>query len=210
MDVFNKAKGMFDVVTGGNITGQTGALIWKYPYNMITTGSIVQVMPGQEAVFYKSGSSGFEVLGPGEYPADTKLIPFLSVVMNVPFGKKTPYTTHIWFINKTIQFNFPWGTREKVIRAMEDAGYTPNAFARGLGLKTMKTIGLLCADVSDPFMAEAISCLEKSDVCFMWINEMLSRGYAARAAFKLSASLKTFPLSNSDGAGSASPPNREY
>ena len=114
MDGFSKAKGMFDVVTGGNITGQTGALIWKYPHNMITSGSILQVMKGQEAVFYKSGSSGFDVLGPGEYPVDTKLIPFLSKVLNVPFGKKTPYTTHIWFVNKTVQFDFPWGTREKV------------------------------------------------------------------------------------------------
>ena len=115
MDVFSKAKGMFDVVTGGNITGQTGALIWKYPHNMITTGSVLQVMPGQEAIFFKSGSSGFEVLGPGEYSVDTKLIPFLQRIMNIPFGKKTPYTTHIWFVNKTVQFNFPWGTRDRVL-----------------------------------------------------------------------------------------------
>ena len=52
-------------------------------------------------------------------------------------------------------------TRERVLQVMEESGYTPNAFARGLGLNTMKTIGLLCADVSDAFMAEAISFLEK-------------------------------------------------
>lgn len=52
-------------------------------------------------------------------------------------------------------------TREKVLRVMKECGYTPNAFARGLGLKTMKTIGLLCADISDSFMAQAISYLEK-------------------------------------------------
>ncbi len=52
-------------------------------------------------------------------------------------------------------------TREKVLRVIEDCGYTPNAFARGLGLNTMKTIGLLCADVSDAYMAQAISFLEK-------------------------------------------------
>ncbi|MCL2080804.1 MAG: SPFH domain-containing protein [Oscillospiraceae bacterium] len=121
MEVFSKAKGMFDVVTGGSITGQTGALIWKYPHNMITSGSVLQVMPGQEAVFYKSGSSGFEILGPGEYPVETKLIPFLQKIMNVPFGKKTPYSTHIWYVNKTTQFDFPWGTREKV--RLEDPKY---------------------------------------------------------------------------------------
>lgn len=52
-------------------------------------------------------------------------------------------------------------TREKVLQVIKDCGYTPNAFARGLGLNTMKTIGLLCADVADPFMAQAISFLEK-------------------------------------------------
>ncbi len=52
-------------------------------------------------------------------------------------------------------------TRQKVLRVISDCGYTPNAFARGLGLNTMKTIGLLCADVSDAFMAQAISFLEK-------------------------------------------------
>lgn len=31
-------------------------------------------------------------------------------------------------------------TRRKVLDAIEESGYTPNAFARGLGLNTMKTI----------------------------------------------------------------------
>lgn len=52
-------------------------------------------------------------------------------------------------------------TREKVLRVIEERGYKPNAFARGLGLNTMKTIGLLCADASDTFIAQAISYLEK-------------------------------------------------
>ena len=40
-------------------------------------------------------------------------------------------------------------TRQKVLRVMEEESYSPNAFARGLGLNTMKTIGILCADSSD-------------------------------------------------------------
>ena len=31
-------------------------------------------------------------------------------------------------------------TREKVLKVMDELGYTPNVFARGLGLNTMKTI----------------------------------------------------------------------
>lgn len=52
-------------------------------------------------------------------------------------------------------------TRQKVLRVMEEEDYQPNAFARGLTLKTMKTIGLLCADSADPYLGSAISFLEQ-------------------------------------------------
>lgn len=52
-------------------------------------------------------------------------------------------------------------TRRKVLDVMERYGYTPNAFARGLGLNTMKTIGLLCTDASNIFQARAISFIEQ-------------------------------------------------
>lgn len=52
-------------------------------------------------------------------------------------------------------------TRQKVLDVMEKDGYQPNAFARGLTLNTMKTIGLLCADTSDPYLGSAISYLEQ-------------------------------------------------
>ena len=52
-------------------------------------------------------------------------------------------------------------TRQKVLDVMEKYGYTPNAFARGLGLNSMKTIGLLCTDSSNIFQAKAISYIEQ-------------------------------------------------
>jgi LacI family transcriptional regulator/LacI family asc operon transcriptional repressor len=59
-------------------------------------------------------------------------------------------------------------TRQRVIAVMDELGYTPNVFARSLGLNTMKTIGIMCSDSSDPWLAEAISYLEK---------ELRSNGY---------------------------------
>lgn len=41
-------------------------------------------------------------------------------------------------------------------------GYTPNVFARGLGLNSMKTIGIICPDIADDYMAKSVSFLEKS------------------------------------------------
>jgi len=52
-------------------------------------------------------------------------------------------------------------TKQKVLDVIKQYGYTPNAFARGLGLNTMKTIGILCADSSDLYIAKAIYYLEQ-------------------------------------------------
>ncbi len=53
-------------------------------------------------------------------------------------------------------------TRKKVMAVIEGTGYVPNAFARGLGLNTMKTIGLLCPDASDAYLSQALTYLEHS------------------------------------------------
>lgn len=52
-------------------------------------------------------------------------------------------------------------TRKKVMDVIEQYDYTPNAFARGLGLHTLNTIGILCADSSDLFLAKAVYYLEQ-------------------------------------------------
>lgn len=52
-------------------------------------------------------------------------------------------------------------TRKKVLKVIDECGYTPNAFARGLGLNTMKTIGILCADSSDIYLAKAVYYVEQ-------------------------------------------------
>lgn len=53
-------------------------------------------------------------------------------------------------------------TREKVLAVMETCGYVPNAFARGLGLNSMKTIGLVCPNAADPYLAQALANLEQT------------------------------------------------
>ncbi len=53
-------------------------------------------------------------------------------------------------------------TRKKILDIMAENDYTPNAFARGLGLNTMMTIGFLCADSSDLFFSRAVYYLERA------------------------------------------------
>lgn len=52
-------------------------------------------------------------------------------------------------------------TREKVLGIMSEYDFEPNLFARGLGTGSIKTIGILCADVADLYLANAVSFLER-------------------------------------------------
>lgn len=52
-------------------------------------------------------------------------------------------------------------TRKKVMDIIEKYDYTPNASARAMSLRSLKTIGILCADSSDIFLAKAVFYLEQ-------------------------------------------------
>ena len=65
-------------------------------------------------------------------------------------------------------------TRAKVLAVMEECGYVPNAFARGLGLNTMKTICLLCSFNVDSYTTQAVYQLETA---------LRERGYYCQLTF---------------------------
>lgn len=51
-------------------------------------------------------------------------------------------------------------TRQKVLAIIEESNYKPNAYARALGTGSMKTIGIMCSDSTDIYLANAIYYLE--------------------------------------------------
>lgn len=51
-------------------------------------------------------------------------------------------------------------TKAKVMEAIEKSGYTPNVFAQGLGLKSMRTIGILVPSIADLYMSNAVAHIE--------------------------------------------------
>ena len=53
-------------------------------------------------------------------------------------------------------------TRKKILNVIQEIGYTPNVFARGLSLNSMRMVGILCTDVARPFYAQVVSLLERS------------------------------------------------
>ena len=68
-------------------------------------------------------------------------------------------------------------TRKKVLDVIEKSGYTPNAFARSLGLNSMSTIGILCSDASDVYQAQAIYYLERELRKFSYTSMLCCTGY---------------------------------
>ena len=72
-------------------------------------------------------------------------------------------------------------TRQKVMSVIEELGYTPNAFARGLGHDTMRTIGILCVDPADPNACSSLSLsigyLQRELRCFDYDSIIYCVGY---------------------------------
>lgn len=53
-------------------------------------------------------------------------------------------------------------TREKVLAVMQEANYTPNSMARGLGTGFTRMVGLVCTDIRSPLYAAAIGRMEEA------------------------------------------------
>lgn len=68
-------------------------------------------------------------------------------------------------------------TKARVKAVMEEYDYTPNVFARGLGMNSMQTVGIVCPDVSDAYMASAVSHLEKRLHCYGYDCILNCSGY---------------------------------
>jgi len=88
-------------------------LVWKFPSEDLKLGAQVIVNPSQEAVFVKSGKA-LDVLTSGTHTLSTGNLPLLGKLIKWTFGNKTPFTSEIWFVNKTIRRGLKWGTKGPV------------------------------------------------------------------------------------------------
>lgn len=84
-------------------------LVWKFPSEELRLGSQVIVNQSQEAIFVKGGKV-LDVLGPGTHTLETGNLPLLTALIKFPFGKRTPFTAEVWFINTTVRRGLKWGT----------------------------------------------------------------------------------------------------
>ena len=90
-------------------SGDSSIFAWKYPNSELATWSQLIVNESQEAIFIKNGQIA-DVFGPGRYVLSTDNIPVLQNIINLPFGRKSPFSAEVWFINKAFSLDIKWGT----------------------------------------------------------------------------------------------------
>ena len=103
--------------------GQASGLHWlvyKYPSEQFVLGSQLIVNQGQEALFLKGGAA-LDLFGPGTHTLTTGNLPLLNKLVNLPFGGKTPFTAEIYYVNRTVKLDLPWGTQTAI--PLEDPKY---------------------------------------------------------------------------------------
>lgn len=101
-------KAMFEVI---KYEGDNSTLVYRYPTEDFNTKSKLIVQQSQEAVFYSRGQLA-DRFTEGTYTLETKNIPIIRGLVNLPYGKESPFSAVVYFVNKTEQMNVKWGLQK--------------------------------------------------------------------------------------------------
>ena len=158
----------------------------------LALGSQLVVNEGQEAIFVKGGVA-LDTFAPGTHTLVSGNIPILNSIVKLPFGGVTPFTTEVWFVNKTVKRNMPWGTPQRIPAIEPQFGYTINIGACGqwgfrisdsrsfvtqivgaqLGADSQKIYSYFIGEIREKF-GKTINALLGSGTPFFKINSQLS------------------------------------
>lgn len=130
-------------------------LVYRYPGDSFVFGTQLIVGEGQIAVFVKGGRA-LDYFSPGTYTLNTKNIPILKSLVNIPFGGRTPFTAEVFFINNTSKLDILWGTTDPI--SLIDPKYAVRLRVRAFGQFAIK--------ISDyrVFLTELIGAMGDSQI----------------------------------------------
>lgn len=94
--------------------------VYKFPSDDLRIGTQLVVYPSQTAFFVKGGKICDEFTS-GTYTIKTENIPILNKLINLPFGKESPFKAEVWFINQISKLDMKWGTPQPI--QLEDPKY---------------------------------------------------------------------------------------
>lgn len=97
---------IFDVI---KYEGNGSTLVYKFPGEDFNTKSRLIVQQAQEALFFSMGAMADRFDIPGTYELETSNIPIISKLVNLPFGRVSPFHAVVYFVDKTERMNVKWG-----------------------------------------------------------------------------------------------------
>ncbi len=93
--------------------GDNSTFIWKHPCEDFNTMTQLIVHESQEAIFFMNGQA-LDLFGPGRHTLETQNIPEIGKAIKKATSGETPFHCEVYFINKTVQMGFKWGTPDRV------------------------------------------------------------------------------------------------
>jgi membrane protease subunit (stomatin/prohibitin family) len=101
-------------------------------------GSQLVVRESQRAVFFRDGKA-LDVFGPGRHTLSTNNIPFLTGLLGIPFGGKSPFTAEVYFVSMREFTDMKWGSAQPLTYRDSE-----------LGMVRLRAHGTYSIRVSDP------------------------------------------------------------
>lgn len=159
-------------------------LIYKYPMEDIVYGSQLIVQEGQTAIFVKGGVVA-DTFVPGTYTLATDNLPLLKGLVNLPFGRRTPFSAELYFVNNTALMELCWGTTAPI--QLIDPKYHVKLRIRAYGQMGLR--------IFDPvlFFRSAIGGMQPGDLVRM---EKLKEYYRGLMIHKISAAIANEIINN--------------
>lgn len=93
------------------------AMVARWPQTgtaAIQLGSQLIVEESQSAVFMRDGKA-LDTFGPGRHTLATQNVPFLTSILGLPFGGKSPFQAAVVFVSTKTFTDLKWGTKEPVV-----------------------------------------------------------------------------------------------
>jgi len=118
---------VFEVI---KYNGNPDVFAWKFPGEELSTWSQLIVNESQEAILFKGGQA-LDVFGPGRHTLETKNIPVLNKIINLPFGGRSPFAAEVWYVNKVFSLDIKWGTSSPI--QLQDPKYNVFVPVRAFG-----------------------------------------------------------------------------
>ena len=94
--------------------------IYKFPSDNLRIGTQLVVYAAQTAFFIKGGKICDEFTA-GTYTISSENLPILNELVNLPFGKSSPFKAEVWFVNQIARLDIKWGTPQAI--QLEDPKY---------------------------------------------------------------------------------------